>query len=76
MSKNIYCRIGHHRKRKLEASYSMEYYTAITKNAEIKVLLGGFDDYMYTLLVEFKTGIAESSGMYMLSFSKHCNCQI
>ena len=26
--------------------------TAITKNAEIKVLLGGFDDYMYTLLVD------------------------
>ena len=32
MSKNIYCRIGHHKKRKLETSYSMEYYTAITKN--------------------------------------------
>ena len=27
-------------------------YTPITKNAEIKVLLGGFDDYMYTLLVD------------------------
>ena len=30
---------------------SSSQYKAITKNAEIKVLLGGFDDYMYTLLV-------------------------
>ena len=31
---------------------SSSQYKAITKNAEIKVLLGGSDDYMYTLLVD------------------------
>ena len=31
---------------------SSSQYKAITKNAEIKVLLGGSDDYMYTLLMD------------------------